>query len=638
MEQGRVTALQGDPSHPITRGALCYRTHRFLRTQYSPARLTQPLLRKSGELVPVSWEEALDFVVEGLERAKHDAGPASIVHYRSGGSLGLLKVLSDYFFSLYGPATVKRGDICSGAGEAAQLLDFGQSDSSDLSTLLSSKHIVLWGKNLVTSSPHTLRVVREARRRGARVLLIDPVHHATTRHCDEYIQPRPGGDFALAMAVACLCFEHGFIDPDAESYCDGLTEFRELVAQKSVDAWCAQAETTTTQALSIARALGAGPTAILVGWGMARRTDGGACVRALDALGAITGNVGVAGGGVSYYFRRRGAFDLSFAQPNPAPRTVCEPLLAHDIAALNDPPARVLWVTAGNPVAMLPDSEHTARVISQLPLCVVVDAFLTDTARLASVVLPTTTLLEADDMLGSYGHHYLGVARPVVAAPSGVKSDLEIVQALAERVGLGDQLAGTARQWKERLVAGPLSARGVTLEALERGSVRNPLAPSIVFEGRRFPTDTGKVNLLRTAPRATSDPSAVFPLVLLALSTPKSQSSQWVDEPPSPMPLTVHPSAANGLAEGEHCSLESELGRMTVRLVFDPLQRDDVALLPKGGPRYAHACPNKLIRAQLTDLGEGGALYEEPVRIVPLDRDASSTPLDRDASSTPTAS
>src|SRR4029077_8937671 len=108
-----------------------------------------------------------------------------------------------------------------------------------------------------------------------------------------------------------------------------------------------------------------------------------------------------------YYFRRRGAFDLSFAQPNPAPRTVCEPVLARDIAALRDPPARALWITAGNPVVMLPDSDATVRVIREMPLSVVVDSFLTDTARLATVVLRTTTLLEAADILGSHGHHYI---------------------------------------------------------------------------------------------------------------------------------------------------------------------------------------------------------------------------------------
>jgi anaerobic selenocysteine-containing dehydrogenase len=616
VEGGRVTALRGDPTHPVTRGALCYRTNHFLSTQYSPERLQTPLLRKDGELEPVSWDEALDFIAEGLVRAKREFGGASIVHYRSGGSLGLLKHLTDYFFSLFGPVTVKRGDICSGAGEAAQLLDFGESDSSDLFTLLQSKHILLWGKNVVTSSPHTLRVIREARQRGANVVLIDPVAHATIKHVDHYLQPRPGGDFALAMAVARLCFEKGFVDPRAREYCDGLDAFRALAERESVNTWCEQADVAPEEALRLARALGQGPTAIVVGWGMARRSDGGAIVRALDALGAITGNVGIPGGGVSYYFRRRGAFDLSFTQPNPPPRTVCEPTLAHDIAALSDPPARVLWVTAGNPVVMLPDSEATTKMVREMLLSVVVDSFLTDTAKLATVVLPTTTLLEADDILGSYGHHYLGVAQPVVAAPSGVKSDLEIVQAIADRVGLGADLAGSARDWKERLVATRLRAKGVDLEMIESGPVKNPLARAVVFEDRKFATANGKANLMHDAPPMAARPTQEYPLFLLALSTPESQCSQWAAAPEFPLPLTLHPKAANGFVDGEVCELESMLGRMQVRLVFDTTQRLDVALLPKGGPISRGGCANRLIRARKTDLGEGGALYEERVRLV----------------------
>jgi anaerobic selenocysteine-containing dehydrogenase len=618
VENGKVTRLRGDAEHPVTRGFLCYRTNQFLNTQYSSERLTTPLLRKNGTLSPVGWDEALDFVARELIRIRDESGPASIFHYRSGGSLGLLKVLCDYFFSLFGPATTKRGDICSGAGEAAQELDFGESDSSDLSTLLESRHIVLWGKNLVTSSPHTLTVVREARARGSQVVLIDPVHQATVKHCDRFVQPRPGGVFALALAVARILFDEGGADPDAARYCDHLDEFRELSQSRSVEDWCREADVPIAEAVDLARRLADRPTAILVGWGMGRRTNGGAIVRALDALAAVSGNLGIRGGGASFYFGRRGAFDLSFAKPAPPPRTVCEPRFGAEIAALRDPPVRALWVTCGNPVTMLPDSEATVKALESLDLVVVVDSFLTDTARLATVVLPTTTLLEADDILGSYGHHYLGVARPVVAPPDGVKSDLEIVQALAERVGLGGQLAGTAREWQERFVSTRLAAHGVGLSDLERGFIKNPLSQEVLFADRKFRTPSGKVNLLSEAPPSLEPTPEGYPLWLLTLSTPKSQSSQWAVDTESPPTLTVHPNAAHGLTNGSRCLLESRVGSMVVQLRFDEAQRKDVALLPKGGHRTRGACGNSLVRARLTDLGEGGALYEEAVRIVPL--------------------
>jgi len=155
IEDGRVVRLGGDPSHPVTQGFLCWRTNNFLPLQYSPERLTTPLLRGKA----VSWDEALDFAARELLRIRAESGPAAIFHYRSGGSLGALKHLSDYFFEKLGPVTTKRGDICSGAGDEAQMLDFGEEDSHDVFDLRNSRNIILWGKNPVVSSPHLVPVM-----------------------------------------------------------------------------------------------------------------------------------------------------------------------------------------------------------------------------------------------------------------------------------------------------------------------------------------------------------------------------------------------------------------------------------------------------------------------------------------------
>jgi len=619
VEDGKVTRIRGDKDHPVTRGFLCYRTSLFLSTQYSRNRLTAPLLRTNGRFKPVSWEEALDLAAERLTSIRRESGPAAIFHYRSGGSLGLLKHLSDYFFEQFGPVTVKRGDICSGAGDSAQETDFGEEDSNDVFDLLNSRNILLWGKNVFTSSPHLVPVLRDAKARGAQLVLIDPVCHKTSILCEEFIQPRPGSDFALAMAVAQILFDHGWIDPQAAQYCDHLDAFESLARRRSVAEWCREADVAPEAALDLARRLGPGkPAAILVGWGMGRRVNGGGIVRALDALGAVSGNIGIPGGGVSFYFKRRGAFDTSFIHGKKvAPRTVCEPLFGPEVLHMGDPPIRAVWVTAGNPVAMLPESETSARALESRDFVVVVDSFMTDTARLAHLVLPTTTLLEADDLLGAYGHHWIGVAQPVVAPPGGVKSDLEIIQGLAERVGLGDVMAGDARSWKRLMMEKKLVPRGIALETLERGPIQNPVSPKILFADRKFATPTGRVNLMTEAPPSADSPPA-YPLCLMALSTEKAQSSQWAAPQEGYVTATVHPDAANGIADGELCRLESCVSSMTVRLQHDPKQRRDVVLLPKGGHLQKGHCVNVLLRARTTDLGEGGALYDERARIVPL--------------------
>jgi anaerobic selenocysteine-containing dehydrogenase len=627
VEDGRVTRLEGSRDHPVTRGFLCYRTANFTRLQYGPERLTRPLLRRrrDKDLEPVSWEEALDFAADRLAAIRCESGPAAIFHYRSGGSLGLLLPLVDYFFERLGPVTIKRGDICSGAGDAAQEADFGFEDSHDLFDLRNAKQIILWGKNVHTSSPHLLPILREARDRGCGLVLVDPVHHRGAGLCESFIQVRPGGDFALAMGVARVLFERGWTDPGVRDYVDHLGELRALALSKTVEAWCAEADVAPAAAEDLARRLGPGrPCAILVGWGMGRRVNGAGIVRALDALGAISGNLGVPGGGVSFYFKRRGAFDLSFVKgAAAAPRTICEPLFGREVLAARDPEIRAVWVTAGNPVAMLPESETTARALASREFVCVVDPFMTDTARLATLVLPTTTLLESDDLLGSYGHHWLGVARPVVPPPEGVLSDLEIAQALAARLdarlgtSLAEDMRGSARDWKRRLVEPLLGPKGVTLEALEAGPVRNPLAPEVLFAERRFATPSGRVNLVTEPPPSAPEVDG-YPLSLLALSTEKAQSSQWTGALEGPAVATAHPDAAPGLADGALCRLESRLGGMTVRLRHDARQRRDVVIVAKGGHLRDGRCANALVAAKTTDLGEGGALYDERVRLAPI--------------------
>jgi anaerobic selenocysteine-containing dehydrogenase len=620
VQDGRITRLQGDKAHPITQGFLCYRTGHFLETQYSPERLTTPLYRESTSQAfrQVSWEEALDAAARRLLKIRSESGPAAIFHYRSGGTLGLLGAVVEYFFERFGPVTTKRGDICSGAGDSAQELDFGIEDSNDVFDLYNARNILLWGKNAWVSSPHLIPILKEARRRGASLTLIDPVWHRTATLCDRYIQPRPGGDFALAMAVAQILQREGWLDPAAAEFCDHLDAFLGLASSRPLDAWLAEADVSAEEAALLARRLGAEkPTAILVGWGMGRRRNGAAIVRALDALGAVTGNLGVAGGGVSFYFKRRGAFDTTFVRgPAAAPRTVCEPLFGPELFALKDPPIRAVWITAGNPVVMLPESQTSVAALRSREFVVVVDTKLTDTAELAHLVLPCNTLLEADDLLGAYGHHYLGAARPVVPPPPGVKSDLEIVQELARRVGLGDELAPSAREWQRRIIAPKLGPHGITLEQLEAGPVKNPLARSILFADRKFATPSGRVNLIHELPPGPPPSDAEYPLLFLALSTEKSQSSQWTRSPSGPTQVSVHPDAAPGLADGALVRIESRVGAMTARLRHDKAQRRDVALVPKGGHIRDGRCANSLIRAALTDLGEGGALYDERVRVV----------------------
>jgi anaerobic selenocysteine-containing dehydrogenase len=621
VEDGRLVRLAGDPDHPVTRGFLCARTSQFPARQNSPDRLKTPLLRDGSGFREVSWQEAIGFAAERLLAIRASSGPAAILHYRSGGSLGLVKTVVDRFFELLGPVTVKRGDICSGAGDAAQEADFGDEEAHDLFDLRHSRAILLWGKNPFVSNVHLLPLLKEAKSRGARIVLVDPVRQRTASLADDYVAPRPGGDLALALGVTALLFATGRVVPQAEATCDGFDAFRALALAKSPGAWAAEADVPPEALELLAATLSDRPCNIQVGWGMARRTNGSAIVRSLDALGALTGNLGIPGGGVSFYFKRRGAFDTSFLEKSP-PRTLSEPLLGREILDATEPPVRAVWVTAGNPVAMLPDSATVARALESRELVVVVDSFLTDTARRAHLVLPTTTLVEDDDVLGAYGNHWLGASVPVVPAPPGVRSDLEVVQLLAaevdRRTGAGDggiapRIAGSAREWKRRLLR-KVEPLGVTVERLERESVRNPLAGDVLFEDGRFPTPSGRMKLLTALPAPAGDEPG-FPLWLFSNSTERAQCSQWAGAPPAVLEATCHPDAAPGLASGDEVLLESSVASLRAVLKLDPHQRRDLVIVPKGGHFDAGTCANALVPARLTDVGEGAAYLDCRVRV-----------------------
>ncbi len=623
VQDGAVTQLRGDPDHPVTQGFLCFRTSRFLELQNGPTRVTQPLVRKDGQLVPATWDEALRLVADKLLAVRKESGPAAILHYRSGGSLGILKHLTDLFFDQFGPCTGKVGDICSGAGEAAQLHDLGTSDSNDLFDLLNSRHIVLWGKNPAISNVHLVPVLKQAKERGARLVLIDPVHHKSANLAELVLQPAPGRDFELALGIARQLFDSGRVAPKAAEFCDDLPAFRALTQQRSVEQWAELADVPAAAVRALADRFADGPTAILVGWGMQRRQRGGAIVRALDALAAISGNLFRSGGGVSFYFRRRKAF-RAFGPPVQHPRVLREPLLGQDLLAAQNPKVRVLWVTAGNPVAMLPDSATVAKAIEQTEFVVVADCLLTDTARRAHVVLPVPTLLEDSDLLGAYGHHWIGESRAVVPMPPGVKHEVQLFQELALAVGLASYPQESIDQLK-RQALGDVAGQDASLESLRKfGAVRSPVADPLLFGNGRVLTANGRVQLLAEAPpepqlaEVPAGPRASAPLWLFSNSTEKSQASQWVGKGLGErIPVTVHPASVPGLTAGARVRIVSAIGSLAAELVLDNMQRRDVAIVPKGGHFDRAQSANALIRAQATDLGLGAAYLDCLVRIVP---------------------
>jgi anaerobic selenocysteine-containing dehydrogenase len=621
VEEGRVIRQRGDPDHGVTRGFLCARGNAYLKRQYDPARLRDPLRRTARGWERLTWDDALDLVAEKLAHARETWGPQSIlaVHY-SGMRGWVAKVLMRLFWAHVGGVTMTRGGLSVEALNAAQAADFGMDGTHAPEDLANSRAFVVWGKNLAVTHLHWAAFVTAARKQGAPLVVIDPVCTATAKRADRFFQLRPGTDGLLALGVARRLLERQAVDETfLAEHTAGFADYRRLVLAHSLGDIAQATDLSVAQIEEIADCYATRkPVATLVGLGPSYWPHGGASVRLIDALAALTGNLGIPGGGVRTSIARRPPFDWTMLESAPpfARRHVLFPRLGHDILATTDPPLKFAWIAGSNPAATVPDTARVRDALRSLEYRVVVDQFLTATAELADLVLPCTTYLETDELVTSYGHTWLGLAQAAVPPEGEARSDAAIVQALAARLGFGPALAGTPEAWMRRLL-GPLAPHGVTLETLRQGPQPNPFVPAVPFANHRFLTPSGRFEFLGTfAPPPPPDQG----LHLVATKTLRMVNSQILPEDlPTEPTVAMHPETAArlGVADGNRVQVASAVGQIDARLAADATVRRDVVLL---NPALWSGDPsgvNQLREARVTDLGESAAMHATAVNVSP---------------------
>ncbi len=611
LEGGRAR-IRGNPDHPVTRGFVCRRIRRHLDRLCDPERITTPLVRRSGRWREASWPEALDLAAGKLSAAISEHGAQALLHVASGGSLGIMKELVGHFFRSLGPVTTLAGGVCDETGVAAQMLDFGGLVGHDFSDLKNSAAIVLWGKNPAVTGIHLVPFLREARARETEIVLIDVVRTETAAFTNRYINVAPGADGFLALAVLRRLHESGRLDSQAAARCENFTAFEEMLASGEMTVERLQdlagvelADIDYLAELYSQRR----PLATLVGWGLQRRGHGGANVRCIDALGMLSGNVGIAGGGVSYNpWRRRGLDDSRLAPLTG--RTVAAPTFARDLATLRDPRVSFAYINGANPVAQFADSRAVARELSKIDFVVLADAFLTDTADCADLFLPVSLMLEDEyDVVGSFAHHYLARARRALRPPAGARDDVWIVAELARRLGRLDPLLEDPRAALDQMTA-------VWFPDAKAPFARNPAQPEVPC-AERFETPSGKMRLIEKPPPAARADDE-FPLFFL---TPKRRGYEHSQISPKdqkqPPVCRVNPEApgAKALQDGQLANVTSPLGSLPVRLSFDRTLRRDICVVAIGGWLRLDRASNALVSPKATDMGQGTAYYDQRVRL-----------------------
>jgi anaerobic selenocysteine-containing dehydrogenase len=676
---GRAVELRGDRDHPFTRGFLCRKVANYLDRVYHPDRLLFPMKRVGrkgeGKFARVSWEEAVRTIAARFKEIASSAdGPQAVLPYSYAGTMGKLMYgsLDRRFFHRLGASLLDR-TICATAGAAGCDVTLGTRAMIDPEAAVNCRYIVNWGSNTAVTNVHFWKVEHEARKRGARIVTIDPYKSPTAAKSDWWIPIRPGTDAALALGVMHVIFREGWQDDSyLNNHCMGAKELRERVMAEYPVAKVAhitglsEAEIERfAREYARSRELFGGPALIRLNYGLQRHGGGGTAVRTIVCLPALTGDWRHPGAGALLSTSKAYPFDDNYlTRPDLIPkgtRTINMVQLAEALhGELSGPPVRALFVYNSNPAAVAPDQSRVLSGLSREDLFTVVhDQFQTDTADFADIVLPATTQLEHFDIHSSYGHLYVQANNPAVAPLGEAKPNTEVFRLLARAMGFEPELFEESDEELARRSLGEPGAsatgwggadgvasalRGITLDATKAGPVRlNLPANWAPFAEGRFPTPSGKCELYsEREARAGRDPlphyapphedpqtkpelAAKYPLQLLSPPASPFLNSTFVNvdalrQAAGERTLEIHPTdaAARGVVDGQSVTVFNARGRFRAKaVVAESVKPGVVVTLGLWWRKWTEDgvnC-NATTSTATTDLGGGATFFDNLVEV-----------------------
>jgi anaerobic selenocysteine-containing dehydrogenase len=651
VEGDRAVQVRGGDM-PFTAGTLCTKVARYLERTYHRDRLMHPLRRVGrkgeGRFERISWDEALDTVAARFKAIAAE-DPQQILPCSYAGTMGLVQYASmdRRFFHRLGASLLER-TLCSSAGKVGLKITLGGLVGMDPERCDESRLIVIWGSNPIVSNLHYWSRVAEAKRRGAKIVAIDPYRTLSAEKATEHIAPLPGTDAALALGMMHVIIGENLIDADyVERYTLGFDALRERVNEYSpaaAGAICGlPAETIVRLAREYATTK---PAAIRLNYGMQRHSGGGMAVRTITCLPALVGAWrDPAGGAVlstgDWYALNHAVLERPDLIRG-APRTINQSALGDALTAAT-PPVKAIYVYNNNPVAVCPDSRKVIAGFSREDLFTVVhDIFLTDTADYADIVLPATTQLEHHDIHKSYGHLYVLANSPAIAPVGESKPNSEVFRLLAARMGFDEPCFRDADEdiCRQALQSGNPRMQGIDWETLkERGWMRLGVPERFApFAEGAFPTPSGKCEFYsETAKRMGYDPlptftpprespavpcslSARYPLAFVSpparhfLNTSFANLDFAVKEEGEPH-LDIHPddAKARGIAHGDPVRIFNDRGEFTARARVSDKTRQQVVVAPsvwwkKLSPDGRNA--NEVTSQAIADMGGAATFYD----------------------------
>ena len=683
VQDRRATKIQGDPAHPVTRGFLCAKVAKYLDRVYSPGRVLYPMRRiapkgpgvRSGDSVwqRISWDEALDEITSCFRTISAEFGSEAILPYSFGGTLGALNGASmdRRFFHRLGASQLDR-TICSAAGEAGLESVLGIKLGTEPEQFRHSKYIIAWASNIHGNSVHLWPFITEARRNGAKLVVIDPYRTRTAECADWYLPINPGTDAALALAMMHVIIGENLHDADyVGKHTLGFEQLREKVKAyppESVAQWTGIAAADIRK-LAIEYAT-IRPSVIRLNYGVQRSEGGGTATRTIVMLPCILGSWKEVGGGLQMSTSGAASFntkalkrtDLMQSALGREARTINMVELGRVLRSVNDPPVKALFVYNSNPAAVCPNHDSVVRGLLRPDLFTVVhEQFFTDTTDYANIVLPATTFFEHKDLQKAYGHYFVQVSNQAIEPLGECRSNVDLFRALAERMGFEE---ACFRETVDEMIDLALDSddpwmEGIHRERLEESHVRLNLPsgeasgsrvsasgdasetmPFLPFANGGFRTRSGKAELYSEALKAQGlDPVAEFhpptesrhsrqqkhlPLELLARKSDNFLNSTFSNVPslqemeePGLLEISGPDAGTRGISDGDRVRVFNRRGEVFLKARVDGKVQPGVV---SARLNWAKTAPgfqsiNSLTSEKLTDMGNSATFYSVLVEV-----------------------
>jgi anaerobic selenocysteine-containing dehydrogenase len=672
VEDGRATKIKGDPAHPVTRGFLCAKVAKYLDRVYSPDRVLYPMRRvgpkgPNAEWQRITWDEALEEITSRFKKITAEFGSEAILPYSFGGTLGMLNSASmdRRFFHRLGASQLAR-NICSAAGEAGLESVLGVKLGTEPEQFRYSRYIIAWAANIHGNNVHLWPFIAEARRQGAKLVVIDPYRTRTAACADWYLPINPGTDAALALGMMHVIIGEGLHDADyVERYTVGFEALRNKVREYTPERVAKWTGIAASDIVKLAREYATiHPAVIRLNYGVQRSEGGGMATRAVTMLPCITGCWKEVGGGLQ--MSTSGAFasigsklkrkDLMVKALGRPARTVNMVELGKALNSLQGPPIQALFVYGSNPAATCPNHNEVIRGLQRPDLFTVVhEQFLTDTTDYADLVLPATTFFEHKELQTAYGHYFLQISHRAIEPLGECRSNVEVFRALAERMGFEEECF---RESVDQMIDAALESdhpwlRGIDRLRLEReGHVRLGFEKQLSVHGSQFSnfflpfargnfaTASGKAELYSETLKAQGlDPvvhfeppsesrhngkAKAFPLELLARKADNFLNSTFSNLPAIQemeevglLEMNAADAEARRIADGDRVRVFNRRGDIFLKARVDGAVQPGVVCAQlhwaKLGPEGRNI--NVLTSEKLTDLGNSATFYSVLVEV-----------------------